>query len=175
VSQSTVRNQIATFIKAGAIPGVQTVYRGGPYRIDGSAFGLGVNAGHGAVMFVHLDTSNESRVTTPASAPTNTSGVVGQKQVDYVVSIVILYKFKVQSLGNGQVVDVWVDPLDAILDGLKARIRSDPNQGNAAIIFEAGQNSNDIRVVQDLPVEIPGGILFSLARLQYDVTEIISA
>jgi hypothetical protein len=175
VTQSAVRNQIAAFIAAAKIPAVGVVYRGGPYRVDGAAFQLGQNDGHGAVLFVHIDSSNESRITFPTLAPTNVSGAVGQKRVDYVVSIVIFYKFKVQSLGQGQVVDVWVDPLDAIIDSLKTRIRSDPNQGDATIIFEAGQDPNDIRVVQDLPVEIPGGILFSLARLQYNVTEIITA
>ena len=175
MSQSSVRNQIAAFIKAANIPAVEYVFRGGPYRTDGSLFKLGANNGHGAVLFVHLDQSNESRITVPSLAPTNLSGAVGQKQVQYVVSIVIMYKFKVQELGQGQDVDVWVDPLDAIIDALKTRIRSDPNQGDASKIFQAGQDPIDLRLVQDLPVEIPNGILFSLARLQYNVTEIIVA
>lgn len=177
-----VREAVREWIAGQEIVGVGDVYRDAPYWIGGESFPFQVTNGeYAAVLFVHLDTSRESRITLPAPAPPNrtaANGFVGSKLVSYVISIGILYQWMIP--GNTLEApknDEWVVPLDYIIDTLKARIRSDPNLGaSPTIVFQAGQDNDGISLDQDLPSLDPGGgIVKCFARLQLSLDEIITA
>jgi hypothetical protein len=89
--------------------------------------------------------------------------------------------------------DEWVDGYDAMLEGVKALIRIDPNLGTAqttvgtgqpgviyaafpGVIWQAGQAKGGLRITADLPFrDEDGGEVLSMQVLEFRVTECITA
>lgn len=169
MSDSAVRQAIQAWFASAAIPGVQTVYLDEPWIVQGADWNVTSESGWGAILAIHLDSSDETRITMPA--------LTGNKRVDHKVGVLIQYQYLIPSqLPSGVMEDDWVNGLDQIIDAVKARIRSDPNMGTApgGVIWEAGQSPADIRITRDLPKLDPGRIV-SWNLVEFDVTEIIVA
>jgi len=182
VSRAAVRNALYDYLTAGCtgapgtVPGVARVYRAQPWFIGGSSWSLSVEGGSGAVAFIHFPDKNEQRVADPAESVS--TQVVGWKQVDYQVAVVVLYQYLIPSATQAQQLtgDEWVDPLDATLDGLESWIRADPTAGTGpqGVVFEMAQSPGDLALPQDLPRIVNGKVL-SWQALHFTATEMIEA
>jgi hypothetical protein len=167
MSDKAVRLAIQEFFAYPELPGIQRVYKDIPWFIDGAQWDVASNNGWAAVAAVHLSTSNESRATLPWKT--------GQKEVDHTVGLVVQYQYLIPpQFTHDEAEDVWVDGFDTVIDGIKDRIRSDYTFNNPAVIFQAGENKNDIRITRDAPYIDKGRVLV-WAVLEFDVTEIITA
>lgn len=183
MSRATVRAALYNFFTAGcdphtgSVPGVNRVYRAQPWYIDGKVFNLSNELGSGAVCFLHFPDKNETRISDPAKGVT--PGVVGVKQVDYDVALVILYQYLIPTAtqtADAVPEDAWVLPLDATLVGLEDLVHSDPTAGTGpqGVVFSMAQDPGDTRLPQELPRLLPGKVL-SWQALQFNVTEMIFA
>jgi hypothetical protein len=144
------------------------VYAAFPWFIDGATFDLAANLGNGAVAYVHLADTEESRLTVPA--------VQGEKIVHYEVAVIVAYQFLIPSTDVDVTIseDEWVDPLDVILQGIKDRIHADPQLGAPGVVFLAAQTPRSMRVHSEMPRRLPGKIL-SWHAVEFQLTEIITA
>ncbi len=168
MTDNAVRAALRAFFQTPVIPGLTKIYLDQPTIIQGANWNVQTELGWGAVGFIHLDTSRESRVTLGAA-------IGGSKQVNHTVGLVIQFQHLIPSaFATGQEEDFWVGPFDSIIDGIKARIRSDPTAGNPSAIFQFGQDNGDIRVTRDLPQDDEGRVIV-FAVVEFDVTEIVQA
>jgi hypothetical protein len=181
VSRSTVRHAIADFLAAGvpAIPGLQQVFKAMPTLIDGALFNLIADGGSGAVAWLHLAISDETRWTTPG--PTPAIGMSGTKGVHYDVTVMVAYQYLLPSASTDPTVmpDDWVDSEDAILQGIKSRLQSDATcgtsgPGGSGVIWSAGQNPNGLTISPDEPV-LEDGKVISWHEIGFRVTEVVQA
>jgi len=167
MADGAVRIAIRNFFQAPLIPGIQQVYLDIPWFIDGAQWDVLDGSGYAAVASVHLNTSQESRITLPWKS--------GQKQVNHAVGLVLQYQYLIpSSFAPDEAEDAWVTGLDAIIDAVKDRIRSDYTFNNTNVIFQAGQDAGDIRVTRDVPV-IDVGRVIAWTVVEFNVTEIIQA
>ncbi|HWU23646.1 MAG TPA: hypothetical protein VN088_19060 [Nocardioides sp.] len=186
MSRATMRAALVEYLRGGclgpgaSVPGVTKVYSAQPVFIDGSVFKLYQNLGSGSVLFLHFPDKGESRAADPAASVS--TEVVGWKQVDYQVAVVVLYQYLIKT--GSQAADLdgdeWVEPLDATLDGLEALLRADPTAGTgpdgdgSGDVFEMAQSPGDLTLPQDLPRRGPGGIQ-SWQAIHLTATEMIRA
>ena len=167
MADGDVRKAIRNFFQTPPITGIQTVYLDVPWFIDGAQWDVLSQEGWAAVASVHLNMSQESRVTLPWS--------VGSKQVNHSVGLLLQYQYLIPSnFGPDEAEDAWVEGLDIIIDGVKNRIRSDYTFNSNGVIFQAGQDQNDIRVQRDVPV-VDVGRVVAWCVVEFNVTEIIQA
>lgn len=167
MSANEVRWAVKTFIEQGNIDGLAKVYRAAPYYISGANWQLPASIGNGSIAFVHLGDDSEDRESFP--------GVLGLKDDNYDVIVVVCYQYKIPSGAMGpHEPDDWVDGLDAVLDGIKARLHSDPALGAPALISQAGQEPGDIRTSRQLP-RVASGFVLSWSQLHFSLTEVIVA
>lgn len=167
MADGAVREAIQAFLLNPSIDGVQYVYKDVPWFLDGAQWDVFDNRGWAAVCSVHLDSSRESRLTLPFA--------VGSKHVEHNVGIIIQYQYLIpDQFAQGEFEDAWVTGLDAIVDGIKDRIRSDYTFGAVNIIWQAGQSTDDIRITRDVPVRDAGRVI-SWNVIEFTVTEIIQA
>ena len=136
----------------------------------------------GAVGIVHLVSRDESRLTVGATDPTAQIPTMptGSKMVSHKIGFVIVYQYLVPSNLEGQWQDIWVMPLDNLIDGITAKIRSDPSfgtgsagTGNTTTIWQGGQDQNDIRIVRD-QAQTNGGLITLWAAIEFDLDEIVT-
>jgi hypothetical protein len=167
MSYTTARAALVAFFTG--IDGIQRMYADAPWIIEGANWQLNAGTTYGAVAFIHIDQSSEARITLPAQT--------GQKQISYTVSLLIQYQYMIPPyLALGTSEDAWVVGLDLIVDAVKAQIRSDQKAGTgpAGVIFQQGEGTSDLRVAQDLPIADEDRV-YSYTRVEFDVTEIITA
>jgi hypothetical protein len=169
---TTIRAAITTYLRAQTIPGLNKIYQAMPAEIDPSIWNLAANNGSGAIAYVHLTESYETRIATPR--------LNGQKLVPYLVGIVVEFKYAVPAENatalNG---DEWVTSLDIILEGLKAAVRADPHLGTGdlgADVFEAGESQKDLSLRSQLPTrDEDNGEIWVWSVLETQVSENITA
>jgi hypothetical protein len=166
VSSAEVRSAIAAFFQTAEIPGLNKVHPAPPYWADGSEWDLKQQLGSGAIAGVHLVEDSESRITVPA--------LTGQKQVEYLVGLMIFYQWLMPKSLAPIDESAWSGPLDVIIDGVKARLRSDPNCGVADTVWQSAQEASDVHIIRDIPRSLPGKVL-SWNVVEFHVTEIITA
>lgn len=167
MADGAVRKAIQQFFSSPEIDGIQRVYKDVPWFLDGARWEVYDQRGWAAVCAVHLTSSRESRVTLPWKD--------GSKQVNHTVGMIIQYQYLIPTQFTfDEAEDSWIEGLDSIVDGIKNRIRSDYTMGNTDVIFQAGQNPNDIRIQRDVPI-IDKGRIVSWNVVEFDVTEIIQA
>lgn len=168
MSIATVRAAVTTYLQDAVIPGLNRVYAAFPWYIDGETFNLAANLGNGAIAYVHLADSEETRWTVPA--------VQGVKRVHYEVAVIVAYQFLIPSADVDATMseDDWVNALDVILQGIKDRIHADPQLGAPATVFLAGQTNNNLRIHSEMPRRLPGKIL-SWHAVEFQLTEVITA
>lgn len=167
MSSATVRAALTTFFGTPPIAGITKLHSAPPYWADGSEWDLANDLGSGAIAAVHLADDAERRITVPA--------LTGQKIVTYTVGFMIFYQYLLPSASLTPVDPAaWSDPLDAIIDGVKARIRSDPTCGIPSVVWESGQTPGYPKVVRDLPRRLPGKVL-SWNVVEFQVDEVITS
>lgn len=168
MSIATVRAAVTTYLQGASIAGLNRVYAAYPWFIDGETFNLASNLGNGAVAYVHLTDSEETRWTVPA--------VLGEKGVHYEVAVIVAYQYLIPSADVDVTLseDDWVNPLDVILQGIKDRIHADPQLGAPETVFLAAQTPRSLRVHSDMPRRLPGKIL-SWHAVEFQLTEVITA
>lgn len=196
MSMATVRGAIAAYLNTGvgsatedaAIPTLNHVYRGMPTFLDPAKWWeLPAELGAGTIGYLHLAKVDDERVALPA-----VSGVVF---VEYDVAIVLIYRYEIPSGTQATMYegDEWVDGYDAMIEGVKALIRIDPNLGTAqttvgtgapgviydqfpGAIWQAGQAKPGLAMTADLPFrDEDGGEVLSFQILECHVTECITA
>jgi hypothetical protein len=174
VSAQTVRAQLQAFLTSPPIPGLQQVFLSEPLYIAGGAWNLAANAGWGAVGWPWISDEHEERRTLGAQTPT--AAAVGQKEITYKVSIMLLYQYLIPAQMGAE--DGWQAPLDQIIEGVKQRLRSDPKAGTAAglgnVIQQQSQEPGDLSVTRDMPQRDNGKVIV-WQRIDTTVTEIITA
>jgi hypothetical protein len=164
MSRTTVRAAIQSFL--APTPGITTLYKDAPWEMTGDNWQTATIPGTPG--FLHLDHSSESRIALGGDHG-------GFKQVDYTVSLVLLYQYIIPPDVASK--DVWVDALDALLDAAVTKIRSDRAFGtNGTVIFEAGNQDQGIQIHHDLPHwDQGGGKVRNWVRVEFKVAEIVPA
>lgn len=178
MSAATVRQQLVDFLSAPPITGVQKWYRDEPTFAAGETWDLRANNGWGAVGWTHITDESEERLTLGAQTPT--AAAAGQKKITYRVGIVVQFQWLVPSGTTQDSADAYIDPLDGLIEAIKARLRSDPKAGTgpglAGVIFEQSQDPGDLHVARDLPkLAKGGGKVIAWQLIETTVTEIITA
>jgi hypothetical protein len=166
MGRATVRAALVGFLSG--IPGVTTLYKDAPWEMLGDNWSNPSTGLPGTPAFLHLNTNSETRITLGGPG-------AGQKQVIYDVSLMLLYQYIIPPAAASK--DVWVDGLDTLLDSAVARIRSDPSfgTGHGGVIWQAGEDDNDITVSSDLPHTADGGLIMAWNRVDFKVREIVVA
>jgi hypothetical protein len=173
VSRSDVRAAIAAFLASANIVGLQNVYQALPMFRSGELLNLGADNAAGAYAWIELGQSEETRISVPAKYPGYTGS--GDKTVHYPVTVIVEYQYLIPQQLNSQLSpDDWVLAEDAILQGIKDRIHSDPTLGANGTIFAAAQEPNSLRIDPDSPVLEPGKVM-SVHGIEFRVTEVIQA
>lgn len=177
MTYATVRQALVTYFAAQSITGLQHIYRDMPWYTEAAQWNITPGRTWAAIAFIHLDDSDESRITTTARTPTQPSNAVGFKQVHYRISVGLQFQYMIPTeLQGTDDADAWTDALDSLIDGIKTAIHADPNLGTPGVIFQAGQSNNDMRVQSDLPVyDAPNSRIYSFHRVSFDLSEIINA
>lgn len=173
MSSASVRAAVASFFQAtvapgpNQIPGLNKVHSAPPYWADGSEWNLANELGSGTVAGVHLVEDSESRITIPV--------LTGQKMVTYKIGLMLFYQFLLPSNTLTPIDEAaWADPLDATIDGIKARLRSDPNCGLPSVVWQAAQDPGDVKIVRDIPRRLPGKVV-SWNVIEFMVDEVVTA
>lgn len=167
MSATTITAAIQSFL--APTPGLTVLYKDAPWEMSGENWQTADIPGTPA--FLHLDSYTESRIALGGEFG-------GHKQVDYTVSMVLLYQYLIPSDLGAARKDVWVDGLNTLLDAVVTRIRSDRSFGCGAAgpIFEAGNQDQGVTIARDLPHwDAGGGKVRSWVRVEFKVTEIVNA
>lgn len=167
MSSAAVRAGLVAYFKAQNIAGLNKVHSAPPFWADGSEWNLAANLGSGAVAAVHLTSDAESRISVPA--------LTGTKIVHYRVGLMLFYQWLKPSAQLTPVDEAaWADPLDVIVDGVKAALRADPNCGIPSVIWQSAQDANDVVVQRDIPRQLPGKVV-SWNVVEFNVYEVINS
>ena len=165
MADGAVRQAIQNFFLNPSIDGVQHVYLDVPWFLDGAQWDVFDNRGWAAVASIHLDRSQESRITLPFGT--------GSKNVEHNVGLILQYQYLIPAkFQQGEFEDAWVTGLDQIVDAVKDRIRSDYTFNSNGVIWQSGQQANDIRITRDVPT-VDLGRVVSWNVVEFSVTEII--
>lgn len=138
MSRATIRAAVTAWLAPPNVTGINTVYRGFPAEIPGTAYFSatpGAMAGCVAIVFI----AGEAEVRKAFGGPTS-----GKKRVDYTVEIHLRYR-SVKPPGLGSDVGLEAtDDFDTIVENLKARIRADRTAGSSAV-WQWGESNLDGR------------------------------
>lgn len=171
MGSAAVRSAVTAFI--ATTPGITKMFRDEPWIVTSDAWetpdGL-----PGTVAYTHINNETETRL---AMAGQDGSGA--GKAVVYDVSIIILYQYVIPDSPDDK--DSWVDGLDAIIDNIKARIRSDPTFGTGpgGVVWQAGEGDpfsggSDLTIQRDLP-KLNNGKVLSWNNLTVKIVEMLPA
>lgn len=160
-SRVTARNTLHAWLVAGGISGLNVVHKTFPKRIN---FQEGATAGQmsraQAVLFIASE--EESRLA--VGGATN-----GWKRVDY--------QFVVQVFHHSvhrEAADAMGD-FDALIDAIKARLRSDHNFGDPTGILVWQGAEPRITTLYGEPALTESGAVETFAEIRFDVTQMIQA
>ena len=162
MSRATVRAAIADFFAPPAVPGLNTIFRAPPKRVDGTAFRAGQPAGtiSGAVGVVDILSDTEERIALGGEHS-------GKKWVHYIAEIQI-YQHSVHKHAEDAMAD-----FDAVIDAIKEQLRSDRRLGNDGVIFESGERM--LEGIYGEPVVLEQGATEIWGALRFEVSEVITS
>ncbi len=145
--------------------GLSTVAKDEPWFTPGTAWDN--NGIPGTAAFVHIDHQTESWVTI--------GNTVGQKAVTYNIALVVAYQYAIPLDATADM-DGWVDGLDAVLDAVVLKLRSDPalGCGSNGPVWQAGIEDLDIEIQRELPVR-DGGKIWSINYVMFKTVEIVTS
>lgn len=174
MSAATVRQQLLTFLSSPPITGIETWYLDEPWFAAGENWNLASNNGWGAIAWPHITDESEERLTLGAATPGGPAA--GQKAVVYKVGIVLLFQYLIPA--NPASADAYSAHLDAVIEDVKDRLRSDPKAGTGpgldGVIFEQSQDPGDLHVARDVPKRT-GGKVIAWNVLETTVREVVTA
>jgi len=159
MSRATVRAAVQAFFAPPAVIGLNNCYTSFPKRIPGTDFRLGQPAGtkSGAVGVVQIVSEREERIA--IGGPTS-----GKKWVHYTVELdVFCHSIETHA-------ETAMGFFDSVIDGVKARLRSDRWLDDYPVIFEAGERSliglyGEPKVLADGSSEIWGAVQFEVSEV----------
>lgn len=167
MSSATIRGIVATFFETASIPGLNKVFPAPPYWADGSLWDLNLQTGAGAIAAIHIVEEHEQRLTVPV--------LTGSKMIHYELGLMIFYQFLQAQAVAAKDEAAWSAPLDVIIDGVKDRLRSDPQCGvPGGAVFQSAQDANDVRIRRDLP-RISKTKILAWNVVEFAVDEIVTA
>ena len=167
MGQLETRRAVREFLAVPPIPGLRNVYRGIPTYVAGEDWSPQVDTGWAAVAAVHVMEKRETRIALGGAHG-------GQKQVDYLVDLVIAFRWipPGDGLTEDGVTDGWTDAFDQLLNDIETRIRSDRTFGGS--LYQAGEGTDDIATRVDFPTVDDNGTVLIWAALEFHVTEILT-
>lgn len=163
MSASTVRNAVTAYL--GNTTGITTFYRDQPWFADAEEWET-QNGDPGTVAYMHIDDESEERIVINGGTATG-------KQVTYQIAVVMLYQYAIPDQPLSK--DSWVDGLDALIEALKTKIRTDPTlgTGTGGVVWQAGSvGGKDIEIQRELP-KLKDGLVLSWNALTFRVTEML--
>lgn len=159
MSRATIRAAVATFFAPPAVTGLNTIYTTFPKRVPGNQFRYGQPAGtkSGSVGIVHIINEREERIA--IGGPTS-----GKKWVHYTVELQV-YCHSIETHAEAA-----MDFFDTVIDGVKARLRSDRWLNDYPVIFEAGERElsgyyGEPKVLADGASEVWGAVRFEVSEV----------
>lgn len=159
MSRATVRSAVATFFAPPAVTGLNSVYTSMPKRVTGPEFRKGQAAGtkSGAVGMVLIAGEREERIA--IGGPTS-----GKKWVHYDIEFQV-YCHSIETHAEDAMAF-----FDSVIDGVKARLRSDRWLNSYGVIFEAGEREligvyGEPKVLADGASEIWGAVRFEVSEV----------
>lgn len=180
MGSTSIRAALHAYLKEPAIPGLTVVYRGMPVRTDNADWPVGED-GAGAYAFLHIADRAERRIALGGGpGPLGGAPAGGIKKVVYDVLLVVQYRWQYQEYGAENQTDGWVEPWDAICDGIVERLRADRTAGavDGAPVWQVGEGDgdgadDDIRIQTDAPVEDSGQVVL-WAQAEFKVVEMVN-
>ena len=161
MSRATVRAAVAEFFAPPAVPGLNKVFTAMPKRVEGTWFRYGQPAGtlSGMVAVVHIESEDEERIAIGGEHG-------GKKWVHYTVAL-DLYSHSVHRHAEDAMND-----FDAVVDGVKDRLRSDRRLNDWPVIFEAGERQLSGEYGE--PVVNADGSTEIWGRVRFEVSEVLT-
>jgi hypothetical protein len=167
VSSSSVRSIVANYFEAATIPGLNKVFTAPPYWADGSTWQLNLQDNAGAIAALHVVEEREKRLTLPV--------FTGSKMIHYNLGLMVFYQWIQPQALTAPDEAGWSAPLDVILEGIKDRLRADPQCGvPQGDVWQSSQDDPDIVIRRDLPRNAPGKV-FAWNVVEFNVYEIVEA
>ena len=157
MASADVRAAVYDYFAPPAVAILNTLYKAEPIFASGNDWQLDSGVGFGAMGDLHSSDESEARIAFGGA----TSGI---KSITYNVAIVLLYRYVITNNISDNGPDEWTDGLDALIDGVKARLRADRNlgTGESGVVWQAGEGNNtsepDIKVTRDLPKLTPNKV-----------------
>lgn len=159
MSRATIRSAVTAFFQPPAVTGLNKCYSSFPKRIPGPDFRYGQPSGtkSGAVGVTHIIDEREERIAIGGATS-------GKKWVHYTVELqVFCHSLETHA-------ETAMDFFDSVIDGVKARLRSDRWLADYPIIFEAGERElvgvyGEPRVLNDGASEIWGSVRFEVSEV----------
>jgi hypothetical protein len=167
VSSASIRAEVANYFETATIPGLNKVFTAPPYWADGSDWQLNLQQNAGAIGALHIIEEQEKRLTLPA--------LTGSKMIHYQLGLMVFYQWVQPQALTAPDEAGWSAPLDVILEGIKNRLRADPQCGvPQGDVWQSSQDGPDIIIRRDLPRLSPGKV-FAWNVVEFNVYEIIEA
>lgn len=158
MSAADVRAAAFNFFAPPNVGYLNTLYKAEPFFAPGKDWQLDQGVGFGAMGYLHITDQAETRIGFDGEDG-------GIKAIVYNVALVTQYRYIFANNNPDQGPDAWVDGLDALLENIKERGRSDRTwgTGDTGVIWQAGEgdlgNSEDFRITQDLPKRSSTGVM----------------
>lgn len=163
MSRAGVRAAVAAYFSQ--VPGFSTFFRSEPYFTPGEAWTI--NGVKGTVGFIHMAKQDDSLLDLTGGA---------HRDVPHIVTIVVLYQYRIPPRSTNGMPDGWSDDLDTLLDNMAHALRLDPTIGTGVngVVWQAGIMDHDMTIESDMPI-VNGGKIWCLAYMTFIVQEIVIA
>ena len=159
MSRATVRTAVAAYLDTPAVTGLRKVHKAKPLRFDTAEVRFDGDQRSSAHGYVHIESVAERRAAT------------GKRYLDYTVGLVCHWRTRHTGPTGGQ---DRMDDLDALVEAIKARLRTKPVLGGTAdaAIFDAAESL--LQDTTDIPQdEAVGQSCWFVVR--FNVDEMITA
>ena len=161
VGRKQVRSTLASFIVPPAIDGINQVFTSFPKRIDFQVNSLPSQVNR-CIAVIFIESETESRIAVGGAHS-------GWKRIDYTV-VIQLFHHSLERLAEDA-----MDNLDAIIDDLKDKLRSDHRFGDTSgtLVWQAAEPVIDVSYGE--PLSQKGNSIETWASVRFTVTQMIQA
>lgn len=162
-ARQLARNAVANWLTAGNIAGVDKIFTVWPLRLDFNNYSSGV---HRCQIVVVIESENEIRIALGGSHS-------GKKRIDYLVTVEVYHNSTANEPQEA------LDNYDAIIDGVKARLRADRMAGQTddSIVWQMGEGPFGIQTEFLVPDnwQVGGQPIEFYGRIRFEVTQWITS
>ena len=161
VGRKQVRSTLASFIAPPAIDGINQVFTSFPKRIDFQVNSLPSQVNR-CIAVIFIESETESRIAVGGAHS-------GWKRIDYTV-VIQLFHHSLERLAEDA-----MDNLDAIIDDLKDKLRSDHRFGDTSgtLVWQGAEPVIDVSYGE--PLSQKGNSIETWASVRFTVTQMIQA